>query len=249
MANWSRQELLLALNLYLETPFGKQHKAYPPIVELARNIGRTPSAVAMKLNNLTSLDPSEKARGIRGLTGASKLDRMVWAEFENNREELVLEIQASLEDENSEENDRLLVSSDPNTTDRELVVKARRYQVFFRRVVLNSYGGRCCITGNPIPELLRASHIIPWRTSTENRLNPQNGLCLIATFDAAFDRGLIAISDNYRLMVSDKIKEFSDNENIKNDFLSREGNPIELPQKNLPDPRFLTWHREKIAGF
>ena len=86
MANWSRQELLLALNLYLETPFGKQHKAYPPIVELARNIGRTPSAVAMKLNNLTSLDPSEKARGIRGLTGASKLDRMVWAEFENNRE-------------------------------------------------------------------------------------------------------------------------------------------------------------------
>jgi len=60
MSRWTRGELLLALNLYFETPFGKQHRGYPPIIELAERLGRSPSSVAMKLSNLTSLDPAER---------------------------------------------------------------------------------------------------------------------------------------------------------------------------------------------
>jgi hypothetical protein len=63
MPHWTRDQLLAALNLYHRTPFGRQHKTYPPIVELAALMGRTPSAVAMKLNNFTSLDDAERARG------------------------------------------------------------------------------------------------------------------------------------------------------------------------------------------
>jgi hypothetical protein len=94
MSRWTREELLLALGLYFETPFGKQHKTHPPIVELAAAIGRTPSSVAMKLNNFTSLGPSEAERGIKGLTGASKLGREIWEEFEAVRERLVDELEA-----------------------------------------------------------------------------------------------------------------------------------------------------------
>jgi len=249
MGNWTRQELLLAFNLYIETPFGKQHHRYPPIVNLAAKIERTPSAVAMKLNNFTSLDPSEKARGISGLTGASKLDRQIWSEFENDRQSLVLEIESLLGNEIGDNDSQLdYFNGRVESTDRETTVTSRRYQDFFRRVVLNSYEQCCCITGNPIPQLLRASHIVPWSASVENRLNPQNGICLVATFDAAFDKGLIAISDKYRLMVSSRIKDFSDNENVKNDFLKREGCEIRLPQKNLPDLEFLSWHRSEIAN-
>ena len=100
MARWNRDETLLALNLYFETPFGKQHKTYPPIVELAKRLGRTPSSVGMKLCNFTSLDPAERERGIQGLSGASQLDRDLWNEFHENTGDVVLEIEALLEQMN-----------------------------------------------------------------------------------------------------------------------------------------------------
>jgi putative restriction endonuclease len=88
---WDRTELLLAMNLYCRIPFGRQHSQAPEIIDLAQVLGRTPGSVAMKLNNITSLDPEEKARGIKGLLGASNLDRQVWNEFHTNWEEMVAE--------------------------------------------------------------------------------------------------------------------------------------------------------------
>lgn len=254
MARWTRSELLLALNLYFETPFGKQHKSYPSIIELAERIGRTPSAVGMKLCNFTSLDPVEAARGIVGLSGASKLDREIWNEFEDNREQLVVEIESLLEQQSIQL--ERAVDSFPTTptieldtsieTTRKSLTTQRRHQNFFRRVVLRSYGLKCCITANPIPSLLIASHIIPWSESPSQRLNPRNGLCLSATFDAAFDRGLIGVSGEFRLILSSKIKSYSGNPEIQNTFGAREGMQIVLPEKNLPDPLCLKWHRENI---
>ena len=86
--SWTRDELLLAMNLYCRLPFGKQHARNLEVIKLAEAIGRTPGSVAMKLNNFTSLDPVEKLRGVRGLTGASKLDPQIWDEFHPNRDEL-----------------------------------------------------------------------------------------------------------------------------------------------------------------
>src|SRR5437870_10112521 len=81
---WTREHALMALNLYGKLPFGQFNRTNPVIVDVATRMGRTPSSLAMKLSNLASLDPVQKARGIRGLSGASRLDRMMWAEFQDN---------------------------------------------------------------------------------------------------------------------------------------------------------------------
>lgn len=249
MPNWTRDQLLAALNLYHRTPFGRQHKTYPPIVELAAQMGRTPSAVAMKLNNFTSLDPAEIARGVQGLSGASNADRAIWAEFDGRMNDLAEESEAALE--------RLVGAPTTKPTEKEptpptgpsessATVKIRRQQSFFRKAVLGSYGFRCCITGNPVPELLRASHIVPWSQNETHRANPRNGLCLAATFDAAFDRGLIALDDEFRILLSPRLKFFLPNPELERTFIQAEGQRITLPEKNLPDLELVAKHRENI---
>ena len=126
------------------------------------------------------------------------------------------------------------------------VTKTRRHQSFFRRTVLATYQNRCCVTGNPVPELLRASHIIPWAESAQLRLKPINGLCLSATFDAAFDRGLISFNEDYCLLVSSRLDGFLPNQELADTFLSRKGKALELPEKNLPSQDALDWHRRHL---
>ena len=254
MSRWTRPELLLTLNLYFETSFGKQHKTYPPIVELADVIGRTPSAVAMKMSNFTSLDPAERERGISGLSGASNLDREIWLEFKADRERIVDEIESLLEqkmnraDTAAEPMRKGEYSSDASEreTSKLALVKQRRHQNFFRRVVLGSYELKCCVTSNPVPELLRASHIVPWSQSPKQRLNPKNGLCLSATLDAAFDKGLITFSEDYSLVLSPRLGQFKESPEIQQIFIKRDGMRMALPDINLPDPKFLKWHRDVV---
>jgi hypothetical protein len=246
MPNWTRNELLAALNLYHRTPFGRQHKTHPPIVELAALVGRTPSAVAMKLNNCTSLDGAELARGITGLRGASNADRAIWTEFDGRMNDLADESEAALE-RLSGETPPLPTAKEPvppsGPSESTATVKIRRQQAFFRKAVLASYNFRCCITGNPVPELLRASHIVPWSQNETHRANPRNGLCLAATFDAAFDRGLIALDDNFRVLLSPRLRTFLPNPELERTFLEAEGKRITLPEKNLPDDTLIAQHR------
>lgn len=242
---WTRDQLLAALSLYHRTPFGKQHKGHPPIVELAQRIGRTPDAVAMKLNNFTSLDPVEAARGISGLTGASNADRAIWQEFDGRMNELADESEAAYERLNSAPT---IVPDPPGVTfsgptETAATVKVRRIQSFFRKTVLTCYGHRCCITGNPVPELLRASHIVPWSESVIHRANPRNGLCLSATFDAAFDRGLIFFDDDLQIVLSQRLCSFLPNPELERTFCEAEGRVLQLPMKNHPDIELIRQHR------
>src|SRR5512133_1156675 len=89
--NWTRDELILAFNLYCKTPFGKIHIHNPEIIALANILGRTPSAVSWKLANIASLDPSLKKRNIAGASHGSKMDAEVWNEFNGNWERLAFE--------------------------------------------------------------------------------------------------------------------------------------------------------------
>ena len=74
---WTEDELKLALALYCQIPFGKMHSRNQDVIRLAGNIGRTPSAVAMKLVNLASLDLAIINSGRSGLGNASAMDRRV----------------------------------------------------------------------------------------------------------------------------------------------------------------------------
>ena len=86
--NWTREELIVAFNLYCKTSFGQIHNRNPEIIDLANLIGRTPSAVSWKLANFSRLDPSLQKRGIVGATHGSKSEEAIWDEFNEDWEQL-----------------------------------------------------------------------------------------------------------------------------------------------------------------
>src|SRR5690606_33952366 len=94
------------LNLYRKLPFGKLHKGNHLIIDVAKRLGRTPSSLAMKLSNFASLDPIQAVRGIRGLSGATKQDREMWGEFQDNLETLAPESEQLLHDLFTTDDDR-----------------------------------------------------------------------------------------------------------------------------------------------
>src|SRR4051812_42630114 len=93
---WTKEQLLLAINLYSKIPFGQMNASNSIVKEWAVVIGRSPAAVAMKLGNFASFDPQLASRGVKGLVGASTLDKQVWQEYTNNWDELFIESEALL---------------------------------------------------------------------------------------------------------------------------------------------------------
>lgn len=252
-SRWSREELLVAFNLYCQMPFGKMHSRNPDIIRLANAIGRTPSSVSMKLVNFASLDPSITSTGRRGLGNASRADKAIWDEFNGDWEGLAVESATHFNDLIKEQplaqtalkGQYLDIDeSDYEGLTRSAQVQVRIKQSFFRKAILSSYGGRCCITQISEPRLLVASHIVPWKTDPKNRLNPRNGLCLSALHDKAFDRGLIAIADNFRVQVSPVLMRFGNEPFINDALIAIHGQRIALPEKFRPEVSFLRWHRE-----
>ncbi|QBG48145.1 HNH endonuclease [Verrucomicrobia bacterium S94] len=127
-------------------------------------------------------------------------------------------------------------------------VKTRIGQRFFRKMILEQYNHECCITGLNVPEVLRASHIVGWAEDEKVRMNPDNGLCLSATYDAAFDKHLISFDEDYRMIFSPVLKEFYTNEAFKTQFSAFEGKPLRKPKRFCPDQGCLEQHREKLVA-
>lgn len=255
---WTRDELLVALNLYHKLTFGQLHARQPVIVALAEKLGRGPNSVAMKLCNFASLDPALKLRGIKGLEGASTLDRTVWSEFHGDLNETVPASEDALrnlfgvhEDSDLEvlpkEGVRIRKRPPAGPTEMAVSGKARRGQEYFRDAVLNNFGGRCGVTGLAVRELLVASHILPWGAHPAERLNVRNGLSLSRLHDAAFDRGLIAFDDTLRLLLSPRLKAELSQRAVSENFGAYAGEPLILPDDAaLPELSFLSEHRSKF---
>lgn len=247
--NWTRDELLLVFNFYCRTPFGKLHRGNPDIILLAQRIGRTPSAVAMKLVNFASFDPVQKARQIRGLSNASRADREIWDEFNSNSEQLAFESQQALEKIGSKSFEapeaEIVLPTGP--TEAMRTVRTRLVQGFFRDAVLSSYEFKCAICRFDLPEFLTASHIIPWSQNIERRADPRNGLALCALHDRAFDRGVIALDESLRILLATRARIHSSESRLYSVALVEiEGQSISLPKRFNPDPEALAYHREKI---
>lgn len=127
--------------------------------------------------------------------------------------------------------------------------KRRKGQDYFRRMILANYGCRCALTGINIPQLLLASHIIPWadKSHKRDRLNPENGICLSALYDKAFDKGLITISpDDYKVCLSSALREYESQEYYDKHFGSINGQKIMLPADYKPNRDFLAYHRDHV---
>lgn len=241
--NWIREELVLAINVYCKIPFGQIHSRNPRIVRLAGLIDRSPNSVSYKLANFASIDPS-LAR--KGASHFSKLDLAVWKEFFNDWEKLAYESELLRVKYEQGELASVAEFRMPEGRDRESIVKTRVNQSFFRETILAAYDSKCCITNISIPELLVASHIVPWSKDKKNRLNPRNGLCLNALHDRAFDGGLITLSDDYRVLVSRHLQEKCSHETERIILLDFNNRRISLPNRFLPDKEFITYHRRTV---
>lgn len=248
---WTRDELLVAFNLYCRTAFGRLHQRNPEIVALARKLCRTPGSVAMKLCNFASLDPIHRARSIAGLRNASASDRSIFEEFESNWETLAAESEEAFQRlgvrpgrHDEEDVEALIMGGGPTETAR--TIRARRVQSLFRATVLASYDCTCAVSGISVPSLLQASHIIPWSESEDRRLDPRNGIALSALHDRAFDRGLITFDEDFRVVLSGQLRVGSPSEIHRVALLRIEGKPLRLPTRYAPDLAALAYHRAHI---
>ena len=249
-SRWTEDQLKLAFYLYCQLPFGKLHSRNPEIIHLAGLLGRTPSALAMKLVNFASLDPAITSTGRKGLDGASNLDREIWNKFHADWEKLAVECEMLRRNLDAttpikDEADELLVPEDYTGETRRVVTEQRIKQNFFRRAVLSSYRGRCCMSGLSDARLLVASHIVPWSKDKANRLNPSNGLCLSAIHDRAFDKGLITLTDDFKIVISEELKRKNE-PFITEVLLPLNGRTIEPPERFAPQAEFIAWHRSAL---
>lgn len=245
VVGWKREQLLVAFKLYCQLPFGKLHSRNPVIIKYAELIGRTPSALAMKLTNIASLDPVITETGRKGLRGASAADRAMWDEMESGWEQFTLELQKATSGLDNSVEELQEVELDHTGVDKIAQVKTRVGQNFFRRSVLSAYHDQCCISGLAVPKLLVASHIVPWRVDEANRLNPRNGLCLSMLHDKAFDVGMLTIAEDLTVCVSRRYAK-KDDAFYGLSLLAYDGQPMKMPEKFVPDPEFLAYHRESV---
>jgi putative restriction endonuclease len=252
MNDWTRQQLLVAFNLYCQIPFGKMHSRNPQIVKYSRLIHRSPSALAMKLTNIASLDPAITLTGRKGLPGASKADKAMWDEMQADWERFAVDATEATEalSPSADGSDVLDIpisdeEADFTGSNRTIQTTARIGQALFRRSVLSAYDYRCCITGLNVPKLLVASHIIPWRSEAKHRLNPRNGLCLSMLHDRAFDIGILTIAEDMTVSISKKCAA-NNNTFFASTFQCYDGKAVKLPEKFLPDEQFLAYHRKHI---
>lgn len=205
----------------------------------------------MKLCNLASLDPAHQQRGVKGLTKVSAGDRDVWDEFHSDWTRLAIEsenLRAARVESNPDETLTELSPGEPyeGDTERNATTKIRVAQQFFRRAVMATYEARCCISNIQHRALLIASHILPWSSHPAERANPSNGLCLSSIHDVAFDRGLMTFDEEYRVVLSQELRDHLPNRVMEEAFVAAVGKPINLPTRFMPRPEFLLYHRERI---
>jgi len=250
---WSREEHVLAFNLYCKIPFGTIHMRNSRIIELARLLGRSVGSVSYKLANFSRLDPALQARNIEGMAHGAKGEEEVWREFAHNPEGLAFESERLLAERLGKPLEEV---ADVETRDlpaagleREATVRVRVNQSFFRSRILSAYNFRCCITDISTRPLLVASHIIPWSEDAPNRLNPRNGLCLNALHDRAFDRRLMWVEDDFTLRFATRLHDFARRGDTSlNWLIGFDGKQLKLPKKFAPDVNLLRRHAERCKA-
>lgn len=144
----------------------------------------------------SSYQPLDRAQAARILSQAFRANP--------GSEALVHLVEAESGDTSDEAQDlwEINARADLSRTERAALILARRGQGQFREGLMQFWGG-CAVTGCVQSQVLRASHIKPWRHATDQeRLDPANGLLLVANLDALFDAGLLTFDDGGAMKVS-----------------------------------------------
>ena len=249
MSAWTREETIVAFNVYCKVPFKCSSKTHPMIIKYAEILGRSPSALNMKVGNIGRLDPDLRKQGITGLAHGAKMEEEVWNEFYGNPEYLAFEserIIARLSNQNIEISTAIKTDDLPRGEERSVIVKQRVNQSFFRAAVMSAYNFHCCISGVNVPELLEACHIVDWSQDEQNRINPKNGLCMNPFFHKAYDKHLLGITPDMKIVVSEELQHGATESSFSNYLRKLNGRSILLPDKFLPHKELLEIHYERF---
>lgn len=131
---------------------------------------------------------------------------------------------------------------DFSSEDISVFGKRRAAHHKFSKEVKKNYNYSCAVCGISETEFLVAGHISPWSEDRGNRLNPQNGICLCALHDKAFEHGYIGLTDNFTVVINPKVDKTSKLYALLKEF---ENKVIRIPLVDKPYVEFLKKHREK----
>jgi len=241
---WSRDEYLVTLDLYLNESEYIADDSDPMIREVASLIGRTPGSVVLRLANYRHLDPSST----EGMRNVGKACREIWEEYYDNEEELARAAEGarenlrnpSRESENGEsETDDGGVETGETTSKQ----KVRTGQSDFRKAVRDRYDDECILCGISDVGLLQASHILDWSESEDHRGDPANGLLLCYNHHRAFDLNMFTITGDYELVVRPGFEPSSDF--LEHTLTDHHGESLELPTEPS-SAKFLEEHNTRL---
>ena len=245
--NWTEEELVLALVLYLRTPYQKITSKNPEIVALANSLGRTPGAVSYKLANFAFCDKKVADSGKKGFSNGSKLDRVIWNQYvgenyEHSIEKLLNDAQVIADERNISINvflDQLVPNDyEANKTEYVRTQKVRLYQDYFRAQVLQRYDSRCLVSGLRCRTLLEVAHVIPWADDPNLRLVTTNGIPLNPLIHKAYDKHLLGIDSGFVIHVSEELLS-SLEDGLLSWFRDINGSKLRLRDGVSPNPEFL----------
>lgn len=249
MNKWTREETIVAFNVYCKIPFKSSSKTHPLIIKYAKLLGRSSSALNMKVGNIGRLDPDLKERGITGLIHGAKMEEDVWNEFYGNPDLLAFEsekIIAQISNQSIEDSVAIKTDDLPEGIERTTIIRQRVNQSFFRSAVMSAYNFKCCISGINAPQLLDACHIVNWSEDINNRTNPKNGLCMNPFFHKAYDKNLLAITPDMLVIVSEELFQSATEKSFFNYLKEINRRKIIIPDKFFPQRELLALHYDKF---
>lgn len=246
--DWTDDEMILALALYFKLPYSRLNKNTQEVKDLATLIGRSNNSVAIRLVNFAACDPALTSKGKVGMYAGIPKCLPFWEKYANNKEDLFWAeniIKTKLI--KGRQTPPMPSIQEDIETERLATIKQRVNQDAFRAMILANYDKKCAISGISIPQLLIASHIIPWSDNIKERLNPENGICLSSLYDKAFDEGFISINpDDYTILISKELMEYKKENFYLHFFQNIEHKLINTPEIHAPNKLFLEYHINNI---
>jgi|GEM_PF-5159975 len=251
---WTWEETLAAFYVYSQIPYGKVSLSCREVINLSELLGqRSVGSVKAKLGNIHSASPVTIRLGQKGLSHVGKLEKKVWQDYEKEPDDLMAQAMDVLKGKGFNCGEVLVEPcSYPEGADIITLVRARAHQNIFRNEIVRAYGGKCCITGISDTNLLNASHIKPWvKCDGREKTSVNNGLCLNTLHDRLFDRGIITVDSDLKLVFSKKLKNGLDAGVYGQfeHFIGVDGQKLLMantPVHFQPDRKFLEFHHNYI---
>lgn len=132
-------------------------------------------------------------------------------------------------------------------TETQRLTLVRTEQGNYRKAALTLWDNKCAVTGVNEPGWLIASHIKPWRESTnEERINPLNSLILTPNYDKLFDRGIISFSPDNGKIILPRIHTHEMWRNLERMHIDDEVHLSHIPDGT---EKFLDYHNKRVFGY